>query len=168
MRSPRVLRSVTLLCPLSSLEGATTRSLDKLPRDIDALIVQREERALRRRSTSSYSRVHACPCFRLGQSRSENGRRSRDRPHSMIGNSPCRGFAPAVARVYLHRTMPRRGLPESMVCTCHWLPSDVPPYFAASGAGVIARPTAQMKPASSRATAVMATVLSLPLRISAR
>src|SRR5229473_2170482 len=32
----------------------------------------------------------------------------------------------------------------------------------------IARPAAQMKPASSRATAVMATVLSLPLRISAR
>ena len=53
---------------------------------------------MRRRSTSSYSRVHACPSVRLGLSRSSNGRRSCDRPQSMIGNSPCRGSAPTVAR----------------------------------------------------------------------
>ena len=48
-------------------------------------------------------------------------------------------------------------------------------YYNAAGTmhrrdlrGLISRPTAQMKPANSRATAVMATVLSLPLRISAR
>src|SRR5260370_19229065 len=36
--------------------------------------------------------------FRLGLSRSEYGRRPFGRPHRMIGNSPCRGDAPAVAR----------------------------------------------------------------------
>jgi len=36
--------------------------------------------------------------FRLGLSRSEYGRRPFGRPHRMIGNSPCRGYAPAVAR----------------------------------------------------------------------
>ena len=64
--------------------------------------------------------------------------------------------------------MPRCRLPDWNSSFCHLLPSDGPPYLAAARAVVISRLTAQMKPASSRATAVMATVLSLPLRISAR
>jgi hypothetical protein len=43
-----------------------------------------------------------------------------------------------------------------------------PVYLAVTRAVVTSRLIAQMKPASSRATAVTATVLSLPLRISAR
>jgi len=38
------------------------------------MIVQRRSEAQRRRSTSSYSRVHACPSFVWGLSRSEDGR----------------------------------------------------------------------------------------------
>ena len=41
-------------------------------------------------------------------------------------------------------------------------------YLAATGAVVISRLTAQMNPASSRATAVIATVLRLPFLIRAR
>ena len=47
-------------------------------------------------------------------------------------------------------------------------PIGRPPYVAATRAAFAARATAQMKPANSRATAVMATVLSLPLLTSAR
>ena len=47
-------------------------------------------------------------------------------------------------------------------------PIGSPPYLVSARAAFAARATAQMKPANSRATAVMATVLGLPLLTSAR
>ena len=73
--------------------GATARPLHKRRRECrcdDRATVGAKPQ--RRRSTSSHSRVHACPCFRLGLSRSEDGRRPCGRPQSTIGNSPCRGL----------------------------------------------------------------------------
>src|SRR5205807_1389002 len=55
--------------------------------------------ALRRRSTISHSRVHACPLFRLGLSLSSNGRRSRDRPQRMVGNSPAVAALPPLHEI---------------------------------------------------------------------
>src|SRR5258705_5241789 len=76
---------------------------------------------------------------------------------------------PPLHEIRLHRTMPRRRLPEKRFqrAATH-SPRKSKPYLATARAVVIARLTAQMKPASSRATAVTATVFSLPLLTSAR
>src|SRR5882724_10726452 len=75
---------------------------------------------------------------------------------------------PPLHEIYLHRTMPRRRLPEKLFQRATHSPRKSKPYLATARAVVIARLTAQMKPASSRATAVTATVFSLPLLTSAR
>jgi hypothetical protein len=97
-----------------------------------------------------------------------NGRRFDDRPQRSLGNSPCRGYAPAVAR---DLTSPDHApVQGSLKCASHFAANALrqPSYLATAPAMVISRLTAQMKPASSRATAVMATFLSLPFRISVR
>ena len=67
---------IILLCPLSRLEAGWA----DLSRHSGEFVVRwscnGRSGAQRRRSTSSYSRVHACPFVRLGLSRSEDGRRS--------------------------------------------------------------------------------------------
>jgi len=65
---------------------------------------------------SSHSRVRAYPYIRLGLSRSEDGRRSGDRPHRTIGNSPAAAPLPPLHEICLHRTMPRRRLPDGWSC----------------------------------------------------
>src|SRR5258708_5088321 len=65
---------------------------------IDAMIVQRWERSPETSVNILLFAGSRMSVFRLGLSRSEYGRRPRGRPHRMIGNSPCRGRAPAVAR----------------------------------------------------------------------
>src|SRR5262249_62002569 len=52
----------------------------------------------RRRLTSSYSRVHACPYVRLGLSLSEKRASILRSASSTCREFPCRGSAPAVAR----------------------------------------------------------------------
>jgi hypothetical protein len=110
-----------------------------------------------------------CPSVRPGLSRSENGHRSCDRPHRMIENSPYHGLRSRRCTRLHSFTGPCPGAGSlEKVANVPLASSDVPPYWPAAPAGVIARLIAQMKPASSRATAVTATVLSLPLRINAR
>ena len=95
------------------------------------------------------------------------GRRSCDRPPSKKLEFPCRGFAPAVARyVTLPAAAPGVGPPERIVSANFFLES--PSYLATARGLAIWRFIAQMKAESSRATAVTATVLSLPFRVSAR
>ena len=72
--------------------------------------------------------------------------------HSAISQEfPCRGLAPPLHDVCLGRAV-----------------GPAVSYASGVAAVVTARPTAQMKAASSRATAVMATVSCLPARRSAR
>jgi hypothetical protein len=81
---------------------------------------------------------------------------------------PCRGSAPAVTRdLFSPAPCPGAG-PLRKVQPCHLLPLQVPSYLPALLALLASRATAQTKPASSRATAVRATVLRLPLLSSAR
>src|SRR4029077_5804495 len=63
------------------------------------MIVQRWERALRRRLTTSYSRVHACPFFVWVCPGLRSGVDLAIGHKDEAGNSPCRGSAPAIARV---------------------------------------------------------------------
>jgi hypothetical protein len=64
------------------------------------------------------------------------------------------------------RPLPRHWLPERIV-SAQLLPRK-PSYLAAAPGLATWRLIAQMKAESSRATAVTATVLSLPFRVSAR
>ena len=80
---------------------------------------------------------------------------------------PCRGFAPAIARcLSLPDRCPGTGLPKKALTLS--VNPRMPSYMAAARAVAISRLIAQMKAASSRATAVTATVASVPLRVSAR
>ena len=85
----------------------------------------------------------------------------------MIGNSPAVAALPPLHEIVFTGPCPGAGSLEFAVNVAS-ASLEFPPYLAAARAVVISRSTAQIKPASSRATAVMATVLSLPLRISAR
>jgi hypothetical protein len=96
-------------------------------------------------------------------------RASTLRSASRMGREfPCRGCAPAIARdlsspdhapalgsLKVARNVPHTPLGRLL-------------YLAATRASVMARLIAHMKPASSRATAVMATVFTLPRLVSAR
>src|SRR6202795_5408975 len=98
---------------LVKLGGATTRLSTRWGGLLMRMIVQRWERSPETSVNILLFAGSRMSVFRLGLSRSEDGRRSCDRPHRMIGNSPCRGSAPAVARdVCSPDQAPRRGLPE--------------------------------------------------------
>jgi hypothetical protein len=58
------------------------------------MIVQRWERSPETSVINLLFAGSRISVFRLGLSRSEDGRRPRGRPHRMIGNSPCRGSLP--------------------------------------------------------------------------
>jgi hypothetical protein len=95
----------------SSPEGATVRPSTRWGGLLMRMIVQRWERSPETSVNILLFAGSRRSVFRLGLSRSEYGRRRRGRPHRMIGNSPCRGHAPAVARDFFHRTLPRRMAP---------------------------------------------------------
>src|ERR1700675_2951067 len=99
---------------LVKLGGATTRLSTRWGGLLMRMIVQRWERSPETSVNILLFAGSRMSVFRLGLSRSEYGRRRRGRPHRMIGNSPCRGHAPAVARD-LSFTGPRPGarLPEN-------------------------------------------------------
>src|SRR5258706_14831524 len=80
------------------LGGATTRLSTRSGEMSMRMIVQRWERSPETSVNILLFAGSRMSVFRLGLSRSEYGRRPRGRPHRMIGNSPCRGRAPAVAR----------------------------------------------------------------------
>jgi 4-hydroxyphenylacetate 3-hydroxylase N terminal len=86
------------------------------------------------------------------------------------GNSPCRGCAPAIARGLSSPDHAPAQAPCKCLATCQLLLLRTAhlSYLAARSALATSRAAAQTKPASSRATAVMATVFSLPLLSSAR
>jgi len=79
----------------------------------DPMIVQRWERSPETSVNILLFAGSRMSVFRLGLSRSEYGRRPFGRPHRMIGNSPCRGHAPAVARDFFTGPCPGARLPES-------------------------------------------------------
>jgi len=120
-----------LLCPLSSAETHHLVSPANVGRGgVDAMIVQRWERSPETSvNILSYAGFHqhdrsfvwGCPGLDAGVDRN-------DRPQRQRGNSPCRGFAPAVARDLLHRTLPRCGLPvlERVLSPSHELPLGNP------------------------------------------
>ncbi len=95
----------------------------------------------------------AGPNMRLGRSLSYGGRRSMT-GHKAVPGVPLPGLAPADAR----RCARRDERQPDVRRNC---PADVTP-------AVISRPTAHRKPASSRATAVTATVDLFPLVLKAR
>src|SRR6266481_2237345 len=80
------------------LGGATTRLSTRSGEMSMRMIVQRWERSPETSVNILLFAGSRMSVFRLGLSRSEYGRRPCGRPHRMIGNSPCRGHAPAVAR----------------------------------------------------------------------
>jgi len=98
---------------LVKLGRATTRPLHKIGGMLMRLIVQRWERSPETSVNILLFAGSRMSVFRLGLSRSEYGRRPFGRPHRMIGNSPCRGHAPAVARDFFTGPCPGARLPES-------------------------------------------------------
>ena len=104
--------------------------------------------------------VWGCPCLSTGVDLAIGLRGRRE--------FPCRGSAPAVARdLSFAGPLPRRMAPWKGVELVA-LPLPKTPYLAAAWALLTSRLMAQMKAASSRAIAVMATVFNLPFLISAR
>ena len=102
-----------------------------------------------------------------GCSWSSHGRRSVDRPDSDSWNSPAVA-APRRCTMSVIAGRPPARLPFDRVEPAASFLHRMPHGRATAPAVVISRLTAQMKPQSSRAIAVTATVLGLPLRISAR
>src|SRR5215470_9555553 len=100
---------------LVKLGRATTRPLHKVGGVSMRLIVQRWERGPETSVNILLFAGSRMSVFRLGLSRSEYGRRPFGRPHRMIGNSPCRGHAPAVARDFFTGPCPGAWLPGSNV-----------------------------------------------------
>src|SRR5258708_9430004 len=91
------LADLILLCPVSSLERATARPLHELrERDFGA-----NDRATvgARLETSVNNLFHACPFFVWGCPGLRSGVDLAIGHKDDAGNSPCRGSAPAIARV---------------------------------------------------------------------
>ena len=157
-----------LLCPMSSPEGATARPLHKLRRgdryDDRATVGAKPETSVNKLlfagSRMSVFPSGAFPVFERASILRSASKDGREFPLPWLRSRRCTRFVftgpcPGAGSLRIGSNVPLT-------------PSEVPPYLATARAVVIARLTAQMKPASSRATAVTATVFSLPLLTSAR
>lgn len=108
----------------------------------------------------------AYPDFRLELSLSSHGRRSAIGLTAKSGILLTAAHAPAIARMMLPDRRPGIGsLLVDRLRLLHWVALAA---LAAAPARETARPTAQMKPANSRATAVTARFLGFPFLSNAR
>lgn len=106
----------------------------------------------------SVASSRGCPCLRTGVNLAIGLKRKSGIPLTVA-------TLPPLHDVIFAGRVPRRTAPYDD----HLLFGPrIASYTATARPRVTSRLTAQMKPANSRATAVMATVLVLPLRVSAR